>query len=70
MLEEICDGSQSHTNVNRRESRYKICDHIKQRKLEWKWALKATQNTGKGLHKVFKTVLKDISQDLPLGESG
>ena len=26
---------------------------------------------GKGLHKVFKTVVKDISQDLPpLGESG
>ena len=26
---------------------------------------------GKGLHKVFKTVLKEISQDLtPLGESG
>ena len=25
---------------------------------------------GKGLHKVFKTVVKDISQDLSLGESG
>ena len=26
---------------------------------------------GKGLHKVFKTVVKDISQDFPpLGESG
>ena len=26
---------------------------------------------GKGLHKVFKTMVKDISQDLPpLGESG
>ena len=25
---------------------------------------------GKGLHKTFKTVVKDISQDLPLGESG
>ena len=26
---------------------------------------------GKGLHKVFKTIVKDISQDLPpLGESG
>ena len=38
---------------------------------EWKGALKATQNTGKGLHKVFKNVVKDISQYLPpLGESG
>ena len=26
---------------------------------------------GKGLHKVFKTVVKEVSQDLPpLGESG
>ena len=33
--------------------------------------LKATQNIGKVLHKVFKTVVKDILQDLsPLGESG
>ena len=28
MLEEICDGSQSHPNANRGESRYKIRDHI------------------------------------------
>ena len=33
--------------------------------------LKDTQNMGKGLHKVFKTVVKDISQYLPpLGEYG
>ena len=31
MLEEICDGSQSHTKVNRREERYKARDSIKQR---------------------------------------
>ena len=31
MLEEIFDGRQSHPNVNRRESRYKIRDNIKQR---------------------------------------
>ena len=36
MLEDICDGSQSHPNVNQRESRYKIRDCIRQRKLEWK----------------------------------
>ena len=29
------------------------------------------QNMGKGLHKVFKTIVNEISQDLPiLGESG
>ena len=30
MLEDICDGSHTHTNVNRREERYKICDRIRQ----------------------------------------
>ena len=33
MLEDICDGSQSHPKVNRREARYKIRDSIKQRQL-------------------------------------
>ena len=60
MLKDIRDGSQTHTNVNRRESRYKIRDHIRQRQLEWKRALKATQIMGKGLHKVFSTVVKEI----------
>ena len=36
MLQDICDGSQTHTNINRREARYKICDSIRQRQLEWK----------------------------------
>ena len=60
MLEDIYDGSQSHTNVNRIEARYKIRDCIKQTQSEWKGALKATRNMGKGLQKVFKTVVKDI----------
>ena len=71
MLEDICDGSQSRSNINRRESRYKIRDRIKQRQSEWKGALKATQNMVKVLHKVFMTVVKEILQDLsPLEESG
>ena len=71
ILEDICDGSQSHPNVNQREARYKIRDSIRQRQSEWKGELKATQSMGKGLHKVFKTVVKYISQDFPpLGESG
>ena len=36
MLEDICDGGQTHLNVNRRESRYKISDRIRQIQLEWK----------------------------------
>ena len=31
MLEDIFDGSQTHSNVNRRYARYKICDRIRQR---------------------------------------
>ena len=34
MLEDIRDGSQSHTNVNRREACYKIRDSIKKRQPE------------------------------------
>ena len=65
MLEDICDGSQSHPNINRRDARYKIRDHIKQRQSECKGTLKAMQNMGKGLHKAFKTVVLNILQDLP-----
>ena len=32
MLEDICDGGQTHPNFNRREARYKIRDRIRQRK--------------------------------------
>ena len=71
MLEKIRDGSQSHLNVNRRESCYKIRDRIKQKQSEGKGALKDTRNMGKGLHNVFKAVVKYILQDFPpLGESG
>ena len=71
MLEDIHDGSQTHLKVNKREARCKICNHIKQRQSELKGALKARQSTGKGLHKVFSTVVKEISQELAtLGESG
>ena len=62
MLEYISDGSQTHPNVNRRESRYKICDRINQGQSEWKGALRSTRRIGKGLHQVFKTVVKEISQ--------
>ena len=57
MLEDNCDGSQSHTSVNRIEAHYKIRDRMKQGQAEWKGALLYTQNMGKGLHKVFKAVI-------------
>ena len=42
MLEDICDGSQNHQNLIRREECYEIRDRIRQRKQEWKGALTAT----------------------------
>ena len=71
MLEDICNGIQSHPGVKRRDARYKIHDRIKQIQSECKVPLKATRNMGKVLHNVFKAVVKEILQDLPpLGESG
>ena len=64
MLEDIRDRSQTHGKVNRREARYKIRDRIRQRQPKWKGALKSTWSMGKGLHKVFSTVVKEISQEL------
>ena len=58
MLENIRDVVQSHPNVNQRESFYKIRDRIRKIQSEWKGALKSTQNMGKSLHKLFKTVVK------------
>ena len=53
------------------ESCYKIRDHIKQRHAEWKVELLSTRKIGKGLHKVFKAVVNEILQYLPIfGESG
>ena len=60
MLEDICDRSQSHTNIHRREACYKIRDGIKQKQTKWKVALKATRSMGKGLHKVLKTAVKEM----------
>ena len=71
MLEDIHDGNQIHTKVNKKEARLKILNHIKQNKSEWKGALRATHNMEKGLHKVFSTIVKEISQELTnFGESG
>ena len=60
ILEDIRDGSLTHPNINRREACYKIRDRVRQRQLERKGALKATQIMGKVLHKVFSTIVKYI----------
>ena len=71
ILEDICDVSQSHPIVNRREARYKIRACIKQSQSECNEALLSTRDTGKGLQKVFKAVVNEILQVLPiLGKYG
>ena len=62
MLEDICDSSQYHPIINSREARYKIHDHIKRSQLEYKGDLLYTQNMGKGLHKLFKSVVNEMLQ--------
>ena len=61
MLEDIRDRSQSHPSINSRESRYKIRGCFKQSQVEWKGALLSMLNTGKGLHKLFKAVVNELS---------
>ena len=61
ILKDIRDRSQTHQNINKREACYKIRDCIRQRQSEWKGALKYTRSMGKGLQKLFSTVVKDIS---------
>ena len=53
------------------KARLKIRDRIKQKTFYWKGSLRATHKTGKGLHKVFSTIVKEISQEMAnFGESG
>ena len=67
MLEDICDRSHTQPNINRREAHCKICDCMRQSQSEWKGALKATRSMGKGLHKVYSTVVKHIYQEPSVG---
>ena len=48
-----------------------IRDRIKQNKSEWKGALIATHKMGKGSHRVFRTIVSEILQELSnFGETG
>ena len=71
IFKDIRYGSQYHLSINRSEERYKIRYRIKQNKEIRKGSLLSTRNMDKGFKKVFKAVVNDILQDLPiLGESG
>ena len=62
MIKDICDDIQSHPSINRREAYSRISDCIRRGQEERTGELKARQNMGKGLHKVFKSVFNEISK--------
>ena len=63
-LHDIRDRNQTHPKINKREARMAIRDPIKQNKSQWKGELKATHKIGKGLHRVFSTIVSEILQEL------
>ena len=63
-LHDIRDVNQTHPSIDKREARLKIRDCIKQKKLQWKGALRATHKMGRVLHRVFSTIVSEISQEL------
>ena len=70
-LHDIRDRNQTHPSIDKREARLEIRDRIKQKKLQWKGALRTTHKMGKGLHRVFSTIVLEISQELTnFGETG
>ena len=66
IIKEICYRIQYHPSINRREARYNISYHIKQKREEWKVVLLSTRSMGKISHKVFKAVVNEISESLSI----
>ena len=57
-------------NIDKREARIKIRDRIKQ-KIAMERSVERYAQNGKGLHRVFSTIVKEILQELTnIGESG
>ena len=63
-LHDICDGYQTHRSIDKREARLEIRDCIKQKKSQRTGALIYMHKSGKGLHRVFSTIVSEISQEL------
>ena len=59
-LHDIRDGNHTHPKSDKKEAHLAIRDLIKQKKSQWKGALRAKHKTGKGLHRFFSTIVSDI----------
>ena len=66
MLEDICDRNQYRPSINSIEAHYNIHDCFKQRQAERKGALLSTHHLCKCLHKIFKSVVNELSEALPI----
>ena len=62
-LHDIRDGNQTHPKIDKREARLAIHDRILKKKSQWKGALRATHKMGKVLHRLFSTIISEISQE-------
>ena len=70
-LHDIRDRNQTHLSIDKRDARLEIRDHIKQKKSQWRGTLRDTHKMGKCLHRVFSTIVSEISQELTnFGETG
>ena len=63
-IEDIWYGNQIHPELNTRDDRLKIRDCIKQTKSGWKGSELSANSMGKGLHKLFKTVVNELNNTL------
>ena len=57
LLQDIRDGNQTHPKINKREARMAIRDRIKQKKSEWKGALRATHFPQVDMDPLFRKLL-------------
>ena len=62
-IEDIRDISQIHPDVNTRDAKLKIRDHIFQTQSEWKIAEISVKSMGKCLHKLFKAVVNELNNN-------
>ena len=64
--EDIRDGNYVHPNIHARYSRFKIRDGIRHVHSKWKGAEISSKMMGKGLHSVFKAIVKELNNSLPV----
>ena len=65
-LEDIRNVNYLHPGINTRYARLKIHERIRQTQGEWKGLELSAKRVGKGLHKIFKAVVNELKNLLPI----